>query len=114
MKKLNCDNVVKLIDVYQTQNNAYIISELCLGGDLVEYYKKTKISQKHAIKIIQDILLGLKELNKYAIIHRDLKPANILIHQEIFKITDFGFARKVENNNDLMTSLVGTPLYMSP
>ena len=49
------------------------------------------------------------------IIHRDLKPANILItKKDVFKISDFGFARMVETKDYLMTSLVGTPLYMSP
>lgn len=48
------------------------------------------------------------------IIHRDIKPANILIKQGVFKIADFGFARQVDNNNDLMMSIAGTPFYMAP
>ena len=52
---------------------------------------------------------------KNGIIHRDIKPANILISDNVFKLTDFGFAKKVHSHSEtLMTSLVGTPLYMSP
>jgi len=48
-------------------------------------------------------------------IHRDLKPENILIKQNTFKIADFGFARSVGNfKSTLLSSMVGTPLYMSP
>jgi serine/threonine protein kinase len=49
------------------------------------------------------------------IIHRDLKPANILIHNNIYKIADFGFSRVLENmENKLEITSVGTPLYMAP
>ena len=41
---------------------------------------------------------GFKTLYKNNIIHRDIKPANILLHEGIAKITDFGFARVIENN----------------
>ncbi|EGR29853.1 protein kinase domain protein [Ichthyophthirius multifiliis] len=59
---------------------------------------------------------GLHDLQKQQIIHRDLKPANILFdkNNNVFKISDFGFARIAQNQNFLMDSLVGTPLYMSP
>ncbi|EGR32768.1 protein kinase domain protein [Ichthyophthirius multifiliis] len=118
MQKLNNKNIVRLIDVYQTQNNAYIVTELCQGGDLIEYMKKNKnkISQKESLKIIENIIFGLEHLFMHGVIHRDLKPANILISENgnIFKISDFGFARKIENEDFLMKSLVGTPLYMSP
>jgi serine/threonine-protein kinase ULK/ATG1 len=29
-------------------------------------------------------------------------------------LADFGFAKKIDFENDLMTSIAGTPLYMAP
>lgn len=57
---------------------------------------------------------GAKYLHHNGIIHRDLKPANILIKNGICKIADFGFAKNLSNNNAILKSIVGTPLYMSP
>lgn len=37
MKKLNHPNIVKLLDVYYTVNNCYIITEFCEGGSLQHY-----------------------------------------------------------------------------
>ncbi|KRX03366.1 Protein kinase-like domain [Pseudocohnilembus persalinus] len=115
MRNLNNPHIVKLLGVYQTTNNAYIITEYCNQGDLRNLMNKRKrFSEKESISIIKQILLGVKEFQQNDIIHRDLKPANVLIHNNVFKITDFGFARKVQNENHIMDSLVGTPLYMCP
>jgi len=43
------------------------------------------------------------------IIHRDIKPANVLIHNNIYKIGDFGFARVIDSMVNiiiLMTKLI--------
>lgn len=53
-------------------------------------------------------------MNKFGIIHRDLKPANILVHQEVFKICDFGFAKFFGEAGKMARTFVGTPIYMSP
>ena len=37
---------------------------------------------------------GFKYLRKFDIIHRDLKPSNILIHRGLYKIADFGLAKR--------------------
>jgi len=64
---------------------------------------------------MKDILNGFIELLKHGVIHRDLKPENVMISGGIYKLADFGFSRTVDNfRKDLLTSLVGTPLYMSP
>ena len=57
---------------------------------------------------------GIKYLHLNGIIHRDLKPANILMKNNQCKISDFGFAKNLQNDNSIMKSIVGTPLYMSP
>jgi len=48
------------------------------------------------------------------VLHRDLKPENIFIHNNIFKIGDFGLSTKILFENEQYTSLVGTPKYFSP
>ncbi|CAD8056305.1 unnamed protein product [Paramecium sonneborni] len=114
MKQLNHKNIVKFLDFYETQNNFYIISEFCNGGDLREIIKRGKLDSNSVINILRQILYGYYSLYQNSIIHRDLKPANILLHQGIPKLADFGFAKKIDFENDLMTSIAGTPLYMAP
>lgn len=55
--------------------------------------KKTFLPEKEAIKIIKQIVNGIKELHSLNITHRDLKPDNIFIHDGVYKIADFGFSR---------------------
>jgi serine/threonine protein kinase len=47
-------------------------------------------------------------MNENNIIHRDLKPENILIHNGTLKIADFGFAKKL-NENELSKTICGSP-----
>ena len=56
----------------------------------------------------------MKEIVKQGIIHRDLKPANVLVHEGIFKICDFGFAKYFKELGKMSRTCVGTPMYMSP
>jgi serine/threonine protein kinase len=116
MKQLDHPNIVKLHGFIRTMNNTYIITEFCGGGDLRDYMKKHKrMNEKEALRIMSEIVAGVNELAKHDIIHRDLKPANILVQDGVFKLTDFGFAKKVDDYEEqMMVSLVGTPLYMSP
>lgn len=117
MKEVKSPNIVNLYDVFFTKNNVYIITEFCNGGDLRSYLCKQKdpLPEPKARIILKDIIIGFKELYNKKIIHRDLKPENILINDNIFKIGDFGFAKHVDNfKNQMLKTLVGTPLYMSP
>lgn len=116
LKRLNHNNIVRLIDVLQSYNSMYIITEFCKDGDLREaLVKKKQFNEGDALNIFFQILDGFQQLVINGIIHRDLKPANILIHQGIYKIADFGFARFVNDfNGAMLKSCVGSPLYMAP
>jgi len=115
MKKVDHPNIVKLYDVYQTTNNMYIITELCEDGDFYGLLqKKRKVDEEEAKTYLKQIMKGIKYLHMNGIIHRDLKPANILMKNGECKISDFGFAKNLEDENTIMKSIVGTPLYMSP
>jgi calcium-dependent protein kinase len=63
---------------------------------------------------MRQIAQGFEEIAKFGVIHRDLKPANILVHQDVFKICDFGFSKFFGDAGKMTRTCVGTPIYMSP
>lgn len=111
MKNLNNENILQLYEVLKVKNCYYLILEYCNGGDLGEYIKSGKT--EYDLNYIKQIFKGLHYLYKENVIHRDIKPNNILIHSNIIKICDFGFAKKREDN-DMMNTFCGSPLYMAP
>lgn len=63
MNSLKNDNIVRLIEVLETVNNIYLVSEYCEGGDLRELIKNGPVSEKELVNILGQIL------NAYYIIH---------------------------------------------
>ena len=57
---------------------------------------------------------GLAFLHSQRLLHRDIKPSNVLVNAEGYvKIVDFGIAKAVTTLG-VLSSYVGTELYMSP
>lgn len=119
LQKVNNKHIVRLYDVARTQHNLYMFLEYCMDGDLKEYLKKkdgNRLSEQEALMFLRHIVEGFKELHKHKIIHRDIKPANIMLTNGLAKISDFGFARILDNQYDTpaLLSRLGSPLYMAP
>lgn len=55
----------------------------------------------------------MKAIHEKDYLHRDLKPENILVENNVFKICDFGFARKLEAGQKAHT-FCGTDEFMAP
>ncbi|KAL4498008.1 hypothetical protein ABPG72_014865 [Tetrahymena utriculariae] len=96
-------------------NNYYFVMEYCNGGTLLDLlFKDFKIlSEQEIIKFLVQFLNGYKELLKNNIIHRDIKPQNIMIHNDIYKICDFGLSKIIENFevDSLQYSTINSPFY---
>jgi len=117
MRHLNHENIVRLIDVqyekYGTMGvRIFIVMEYCERGDMASLNRPLDEEQcKHYFK---GIFAGLCYLKKRNIMHRDIKPQNILITADnVVKIADFTFSKQIEEN-ELMQTQCGTPLYISP
>jgi len=121
MKKVNHDNVLALLSVYETDTTLSLVTEFINGGELFYIVvDRGYFYEDDARNVIRQICLGVKYLHEVGIAHRDLKPENILCQtskelkeEMIIKIADFGLSKVFGDGNELSTSC-GTPDYAAP
>lgn len=112
-----CDhpNVIKLYDVYETNEYLFLITEYAEGGELFEYIiQRGCLDPNEALRFFQMLVHGMDYVHSNHLVHRDLKPENLLLDdKKNLKIADFGMAAVLEPNDTLATSC-GSPHYASP
>lgn len=115
MKLVNHQHVLKLYDVYETDQYLFLVLELAEGGELFDYLvARGSLDPNEALKIFQQIIEGLDYCHSNLICHRDLKPENLLIDsQHNIKLADFGMGALMKRGEFLETSC-GSPHYASP
>ena len=114
LRACNNPNIIKFYDIKKTKNNYYIILEYCNEGDLMKYLQsRKKLSEEESVEFFSQMINGFKTLVRCKIMHRDFKLANILLHNGTIKIADFGFAKLLDNEN-MATTMLGSPLNMAP
>ena len=116
LSKMNHKNIVKYYGYCKNKNSINIILEYCSKGSLLNLLKDFKHFDENMIKrYISQILDGLEYLHFHNIIHRDIKCANILLDKNgVCKLTDFGVAKIMKEDMNLLSSWKGTPNWMAP
>ena len=87
--------------------------EYIIGGEFFSHLRKAgRFPHDTARFYAAEIALVFEHLHSKSILYRDLKPENLLLdRQGHCKVTDFGFAKKVEYRT---WTLCGTPEYLAP
>ncbi|AGC02086.1 serine-threonine kinase [Acanthamoeba polyphaga moumouvirus] len=140
MQQLDHPNIVKLYDVYKTDDYWYIIMEYCDAGTLARVIEYNESSSKtdlyfnreqNTYYYLNQLINALEYIINLGYIHRDIKPMNVLLvsskestwdgkcynfsQKLIVKLGDFGLAREFSKcENELMKSICGSPAYMAP
>ncbi len=113
-------NLVRCRALEHRQNNRYIVMDYCEGGTLRHFLDYSpQLTLKQSLKLIIDLLSGLKFAHGKGIIHRDIKPENILLKVSdrfwTAHISDFGIAKlHQETNPQGVMGDTGSPAYMAP
>ena len=116
LKKLKSRFVVKILEVFENNENFLIVMEYVQGGDLLNYLKlHGRMPEDQCKKIFYQVVLGVKTIHQHGILHRDIKLDNILLDQSMnhIKICDFGVSKLV-HKGEIITDQCGTPAYLAP
>lgn len=116
LKKLRSNFVVKILEVFETENNFLIVMEHMPGGDLLKYLKLNgRIPEDRCKRLFYQVVLGVHTVHKHGILHRDIKLDNVLLdkNSEKIKICDFGVSKLV-HKGEIILDQCGTPAYLAP
>eukprot|EP00586_Coscinodiscus_wailesii_P020217 CAMPEP_0172498966 /NCGR_PEP_ID=MMETSP1066-20121228/120326_1 /TAXON_ID=671091 /ORGANISM="Coscinodiscus wailesii, Strain CCMP2513" /LENGTH=290 /DNA_ID=CAMNT_0013272469 /DNA_START=230 /DNA_END=1102 /DNA_ORIENTATION=- len=105
--------IVNLLTTFHDDRYLYMVLEYVIGGEFFSHLRNAgHFDNASAQFYAGHIALIFEFLHSMDIVYRDLKPENLLLDKEGYlKITDFGFAKKVEFKT---YTLCGTPEYIAP
>jgi tetratricopeptide (TPR) repeat protein/tRNA A-37 threonylcarbamoyl transferase component Bud32 len=115
--QLHHPNIVQVYEVGQHAGLPFFSLEYVDGGSLSQKIAGRPQPPRAAAEAVESLARAMATAHERGIIHRDLKPTNILLTKEGQpKITDFGLAKRLEDDSALTKSgtLMGTPSYMPP
>ncbi|KAJ3449914.1 protein kinase [Anaeramoeba flamelloides] len=114
-KLIRHPNVIQIYDVYETDDNLFLVLEYISGGELFDYIiNHKKVPSKEARSFFQQLIYTVEYIHSFSITHRDLKPENLLLDENLnIKIADFGLAKYMKKGNLLQTAC-GSPHYVAP
>ncbi|KAL0993786.1 hypothetical protein UPYG_G00113920 [Umbra pygmaea] len=115
MKGLQHPNIVLLLDSFETEKEVVVVTEYAEGELFQILEDDGHLPETQVREIACQLVSALYYLHSHRILHRDMKPQNILLGKGgVVKLCDFGFARAMSVSTLVLTSIKGTPLYMSP
>ncbi|XP_023672018.1 serine/threonine-protein kinase 36 isoform X3 [Paramormyrops kingsleyae] len=115
MRDLRHPNVILLLDSFETEREVVVVTEHA-EGEMFQILEDDGSLPESQVRVIAcQLVSALYYLHSHRILHRDMKPQNILLGKGgRVKLCDFGFARAMSMSTLVLTSIKGTPLYMSP
>src|SRR5262249_31635046 len=116
LARLRHPGIVAIHEVGELSGLPFLVMEWCEGGSLDRKLGGRPLPGKEAASLARSVSQAVQGAHEAKVIHRDLKPANVLLAADgTPKVTDFGLAKKLDEQGRTRTGTVmGTPEYMPP
>ena len=120
---LNHPHIATVHDVLDVEGKVIVVFEYVEGDTLASRLQRGTLSIAEAIEIAWQLADALAAAHSQGVVHRDLKPSNVVLGPDgRATVLDFGIARLVPRDADMMASapgtvgggLMGTPGYAAP
>lgn len=111
--------IVRLLDVYESDETLDLVMECVKGGEIQETLRKRgQLREEEVSSIARQILLALSYLHTHGVVHRDLKLSNFVYDADInaLKLIDFGLSKFFVSKRRVprMHTCCGTLGYIAP
>eukprot|EP00928_Gymnodinium_smaydae_P083627 TRINITY_DN6686_c0_g1_i1.p1 TRINITY_DN6686_c0_g1~~TRINITY_DN6686_c0_g1_i1.p1 ORF type:complete len:354 (-),score=70.95 TRINITY_DN6686_c0_g1_i1:142-1203(-) len=119
-------NIVTAHGFVEEPHAYHLVLDYCRGGDLWNFISGKLAPRgaggaKVAALFLQQMLSGLAYLHDLNVAHRDVKPENYVLQDRLsdnpvpmLKLIDFGAARTLKDDQELMKTSIGTWEYAAP
>lgn len=115
-------SIIRYKEYFMMENPATmcLVMEYADGGDLSLLVKAAKkrremLPERSILNWFVQVIIAVQYLHINNILHRDLKTQNIFLTKtNVVKVGDFGISRFLRDKQDLATTAIGTPYYLSP
>ncbi|KDN52753.1 Pkinase-domain-containing protein [Tilletiaria anomala UBC 951] len=119
LKGLDQPHIVKFLDWFESKDKFYLVFEEATGGELFErILQRGRFTEVDAARVIKAVTSAIQYLHHYNIVHRDVKPENILYRSKAedanVVLVDFGIAKHLKNEDEVLTSVAGSLGYAAP
>ncbi|KAJ2400624.1 serine/threonine protein kinase [Coemansia sp. RSA 2559] len=117
LSRVRHPSIVQVHGVFRESDYLYLVLDLAADGELFdEIVRREFLAEDDARRVMLQLLLAIRHLNRLGIVHRDIKLENILLEDKQnlrIKLADFGLA-KIVGEQMFMKTVCGTPMYVAP
>ncbi|CAK78483.1 unnamed protein product (macronuclear) [Paramecium tetraurelia] len=120
MRKLDNKNVLQLHEIFEDENNVYLIVDYLQGGELLKQIENSLDGYtEHLVQnLMYNLLTSLNYLHSKQILHRDIKPENLILRSKDcltdLVIADFGLSDIYNEQGVYLFQRCGTVGYVAP
>jgi serine/threonine protein kinase len=116
LAQFNHSGIVKVFEVFEANNTAYIVMEALSGETLGAMISRSgKLPEAQVKRIAEEICAALEIVHNTGLLHRDIKPENVYITKENrVVLIDFGSARGFQTGLAMRHTQLVSPGYAAP